>query len=161
VAAVGRGGGLSFSGVVACRGEAPTAHQRDRRNLTPDQLALVMGRHYNRTKRKDYSYLVGNQHAKRGLQKEDTVPDSVRTDDKLAKEYGVAPLTIWRNGKFAAAVETLKAVDPEIEQKVVTGKGPTLDRPQCWTHLSFAVARPPLFPAHALRRGPVRQGSAR
>jgi len=81
-----------------------------RRNLTPDQLALVMGRHYNRTKRRDYSYLVGNQHAKRGLQKEEAVSEA--TDKKLAKEYGVVPVTIYRNGKFAAAVETLKAVNP-------------------------------------------------
>lgn len=80
-----------------------------RRNLTPDQLALVMGRHYNRTKKKDHSYLVGNQHAKRGFQKEDAVTEAGSTDEKLAKEYGVTPVTIWRNGKFAAAVETLKA----------------------------------------------------
>ncbi|MBP7676446.1 MAG: hypothetical protein KBB14_08995 [Thermoanaerobaculia bacterium] len=72
-----------------------------------------MGRHYNRTKKKDHSYLVGNQHAKRGFQKEDAVTEAGSTDEKLAKEYGVTPVTIWRNGKFAAAVETLKAVDPD------------------------------------------------
>lgn len=99
------------------------AHQRDRRNLTPDQLALVMGRHYNRTKKKDSSYLIGNQHAKRGHQNDAAV--SAPTDERLAREYGVGASTIERAGKFAAAVETLKVVDPEIEQKVVTGKGPT------------------------------------
>ncbi len=98
-------------------------HQRDRRNLTPDQLALVMGRHYNRTKKKDHTYLIGNQHAKQGLQKVEHVAET--TADRLAKDYGVSDLTIQRAGKFAAAVETLKTVDPDIESKVVTGKGPT------------------------------------
>mgnify|MGYP000853928784 CR=1 FL=1 len=98
------------------------AHQRDRRNLTPDQLALVMGRHYNHLKAAPHSR-PGNDNTKRGHQKVDR--EFRGTDDKLAKEYGVSDMTIQRAGKFAAAVETLKAIDPEIEQKVVTGKGPT------------------------------------
>ena len=111
-----------------------------------------MGRHYNILKSKPGGWSRDNGNSCRYEGHKDQV---------LGKEYGVNHKTIRNAGKFAAAVETLKDVDPEIEQKVVTGKGPTLDRPQCWTHLSFAVARPPLFPAHALRRGPVRQGSAR
>ncbi len=77
---------------------------RDRRNLTPDQLALVMGRHYNRAKLP----VGGNRSAQRaGLQ---NVDEGERTCDRLAKDYGVSDLTIQRAGKFAAAVETLKAV---------------------------------------------------
>lgn len=98
------------------------ANQRDRRNLTPDQLALVMGRHYNRTKAAPNSR-PGNDNTKRGHQKVDR--EFRGTDDRLAKEYGVSDMTIQRAGKFAAAVETLRAVDPDIETKVVTGKGPT------------------------------------
>ena len=45
--------------------------------------------------------------------------------DRLAEMYGVGHDTITKAGKFAAAVETLRAVDPDIEAKVVTGKGPT------------------------------------
>lgn len=112
-----------------------------------------MGRHYNRVKQ-GRPGPPANRPEKQDI-------EHGRANERLAAQYGVARSTVEANGKFAAAVEKLKAVDPEIEQKVVTGKGPTLDRPQCWTHLSFAVARPPLFPAHALRRGPVRQGSAR
>jgi hypothetical protein len=96
------------------------AHQRDRRNLTPDQLALVMGRHYNRTKlpatEKGKPRVVGHH-------QNDGEPS--KTARRLAADYGVGSATIERAGRFAAAVETLKAVDPEIEQKVVTGKGPT------------------------------------
>ena len=83
------------------------AHQRDRRNLTPDQLALVMGRHYNRTK-----LPMGNSAERQLRQKAEVEPLS--TKRRLAKEYGVDASTIERAGKFAAAVETLKAIDPEI-----------------------------------------------
>lgn len=84
--------------------------------LTPDQLALVMGRHYNRAKAPKTEKgvpRVGHQPQK--------VDDTVGTDGRLAKEYGVSDMTIQRAGKYAAAVDTLRAVDPEIEQKVVTG----------------------------------------
>lgn len=90
-------------------------HQRDRRNLTPDQLALVMGRHYNRTK--------GTANGRPDPTKKDPIVG--RTSDRLASEYGVSHAAIEANGKFAAAVETLRTIDPEIEAKVVTGKGPT------------------------------------
>lgn len=98
------------------------AHQRDRRNLTPDQLNLAMGRHYNHVKADPHSR-PGNNFRDPDRQKVDREFKS--TSERLAKEYGVSDLTIQRAGKFAAAVETLKAIDPEIEQKVVTGKGPT------------------------------------
>ncbi|MCL4809870.1 MAG: hypothetical protein KJ062_19085 [Thermoanaerobaculia bacterium] len=94
------------------------AHQRDRRNLTPDQLALVMGRPYNRVKR------PGGREW-RSVALPQNVEGTGSAVDRLSKEYGVSDMTIERAGKFAAAVETLKAVDPESEQKVVTGKGPT------------------------------------
>ena len=68
-----------------------------------------MGRHYNRTKKHDYSYLAGNQHAKQDRQEDGAVPEA--TADRLAKDYGVGASTIERAGKFAAAVETLRAVD--------------------------------------------------
>jgi len=99
------------------------ANQRDRRNLTPDQLALVMGRHYNRTKKDPSERMLGNDFRKRGDQNERQVSEA--TDVKLSKQYGTSPVTVRRNAQYAAAVETLRAVDPDIESKVVTGKGPT------------------------------------
>lgn len=95
------------------------ANQRDRRNLTPDQLTLVMGRHYNRAKRSPGNPHLGSQ----SRQKEEV--GTGLTSDRLAADYGVSSTTIERAGRFAAAVDTLRVVDPEIEAKVVTGKGPT------------------------------------
>ena len=93
------------------------ANQRDRRNLTPDQLALVMGRHFNKAKK------PGGKAWRSDLPQKDAGEGSTR--DRLATVYGVSTATIERNGKLASAVETLKAVDPEIEQKVISGKGST------------------------------------
>ena len=77
--------------------------KRDRRNLTPDQLALVMGRHYNRTK----ADIGGDRRPSPEKQDKPTEKTSYR----LAREYGVGHDTIEKAGKFAAAVETLKAVE--------------------------------------------------
>lgn len=77
-----------------------------------------LGGHYNRTKAHPSSR-PGNDHKSPGHQKVDR--EFRTTSEKLAADYGVSDLTIQRAGKFAAAVETLRAVDPEIEAKVVTG----------------------------------------
>ena len=69
-----------------------------------------MGRHYNRTKAHPSSR-PGNDHKSPGHQKVDR--EFRTTSEKLAADYGVSDLTIQRAGKFAAAVETLRAVDPE------------------------------------------------
>ena len=82
-------------------------------NLTPDQLALTMAKHYEKTKKDPHVLHAGNDYAKRDRQKERVVSDS--TDKRIGKLYGVSPATVRRNVKFAAAVETLKAVDPEID----------------------------------------------
>jgi hypothetical protein len=46
------------------------------------------------------------------------------TAEKLAVQHGVTSKTIVRDGQFAKAVETVKAIDPQIEIKVVQGKAP-------------------------------------
>ncbi len=74
-----------------------------RRNLTPDQLALVMGRHYNRVKLPPTE--AGKPRAHRLQNEADPAP----TRERIAALYGVGDSTIERAGKFAAAVETLKA----------------------------------------------------
>ena len=95
------------------------AHQRDRRNLTPGQIRLLRGRIYNRKK------LAVGGGWKRSKSKNATSVNAGGLAQSMAPEWGVDRATIVNDGKFAAAVEALKAVDPEIEAKVVTGKGPT------------------------------------
>lgn len=96
------------------------ANQLGRRNLPPDAMSLLRGRRYNRTKkahggdrRSDGVSSVQNEHLK--------------STAKLASQHGVSPATIRRDGAFAKAVEKLKPVIPDVEQRVLAGKAPSKD----------------------------------
>lgn len=75
-------------------------NQLGRRNLTPDQAALLRGRRYNRVKGNREDNLV--QNAPKG----NNCP-SESTAEALASEHGVSPRTIKNDARYAAAVETL------------------------------------------------------
>jgi len=96
-------------------------NQLGRRNLAPDQFALVLGRLYNRQKQRQGG-TGANQHTAQSAQNEHSARDQGKTAQKLAEEHGVSPATVRRAGKFAAAVDTLKSEDPDLETKVVGGK---------------------------------------
>lgn len=91
------------------------ANQLGRRNLNADQFNLLLGRRYNRTKKSH----GGDR--KSSPQNEDLKGKSAKT---LAKQHGVSRATVERAGQFAAAVDKLKAVDPDIEKKVVRNEAP-------------------------------------
>lgn len=91
------------------------ANQLGRRNLTPDQAALLRGRRYNRLKRQH----GGDRRS--SPQNEDL---KGKTASRLAREHGVSRQTIERDGRFADAIEKAAALDPNLERKVVSGKGP-------------------------------------
>lgn len=79
-------------------------NQLGRRNLKPEQLSLLRGRRYNRTK-------------KPGRPSEQPGQNVRVSAESLAAEHGVNEKTIRRDGEFADAVETLG-----IEHEVVSGK---------------------------------------
>jgi DNA modification methylase len=86
-------------------------NQLGRRNLHPDAFTLLLGRRYNRAKK------PGRPSEKPG--------QNVRVSaEALAAEHGVDEKTVRRAGKVAAAVDKLKTVDPTIEEKVSSGRGP-------------------------------------
>ena len=93
------------------------ANQLGRRNLSPDQRALILGRRYNRQKRRQ-----GGTGANQYMQTDQT--DTSATADKLAAEHGVSAPTVKRAGAFADAVEKVKTIDPDIERKVTQGSAP-------------------------------------
>lgn len=78
-------------------------NQLGRRNLTPDQISVLRGRRYNRTKKRR-----GNPTGLMGQN------DPLPTADALAAEYGVSPATIKRDAKFAKEVEH----DPELQRAI-------------------------------------------
>ena len=89
------------------------ANQLGRRNLAPEVMSMLRGRRYNRTKQK-----LGGQVPK-GVGH--NVPPLERTSAGIAKLLGVSEKTIRRDGEFADAVESLKAVVPNIEQRIMSG----------------------------------------
>jgi len=87
-------------------------NQLARRNLTPADFQLLLGRRYNRAKRKDGGH--GDQ--KSGGQ-------FVRPNQaqQLAGEHGVNERTVRRAGKLARAVEAVKPDVPDIEDRYRSG----------------------------------------
>jgi len=91
-------------------------NQLARRNLTPRQFTMVLGRRYNRQKQThggDRKSSGRNDHLN---------PDAGKTAEKIAQEHGVNERTVRRAGEFVKAVEKAKEHDPDIEQKIVQGK---------------------------------------
>ena len=96
------------------------ANQLGRRNLTPDQISLLSGRIYQRSKGKQ-----GGDH-KSKCQSDTLIADN--TAFRLAKQRGVSPATIKRDGQFAAAVEKLTPAMPDLPKQIASGKGPARAR---------------------------------
>lgn len=71
-------------------------NQLARRNLNPDQMAILRGRRYNRVKKQ-----WGGQREKARGQNDPLLS----TAEKLASEYSVSPRTIKRDGEVAAYLE--------------------------------------------------------
>ena len=80
------------------------ANQLGRRNITPDQFTLLLGRRYNRAKK-----------AHGGDRKSEESRDQfepLKTTEKLATEHGVSPATVKRAGQYADAVAKVSQVVP-------------------------------------------------
>lgn len=84
-------------------------NQLGRRNLTPDQASLLRGRRFNRTKPRERDNPSGQ------FVRKDTTAES------LAEQHGVTERTIRRDGDFAEAVEMLKPLVANIEERVMSG----------------------------------------
>lgn len=91
------------------------ANQLGRRNLSPSDFAMMLGRRYNRMKKAN---------GVRGPEKLDQ-NDPASTADRLARQHGVSPATVKRAGQFAEAVEKIKPFVPDIEHEIRKPDGPT------------------------------------
>lgn len=94
------------------------ANQLGRRNLTPDQFTLLLGRRYNRSKRNQ-----GGTGANQYVQSGQNV-HSAKTAERLGEQHGVDERTVRRAGAFAEAVEVLAPLVPELPQALATGTAP-------------------------------------
>lgn len=87
-------------------------NQLGRRNLTPDQRSIIVGRRYMREKTKGHGSKTGYQN--------DT--QNIQTADRIAKEYGVSAPTVKRYAKTAEFFDELSEENPELAEKVWSGE---------------------------------------
>jgi len=87
------------------------SNQLARRNLTPDQRQILIGRRYLREKLK---------HG--GDRKSSGQIDHLKTSEKLAEEYKVAPKTVRRYAETAKQFEQLQKEKPELAKEIFQGK---------------------------------------
>lgn len=99
-------------------------NQLARRNLNPDQMSLIRGRRYNRTKKDIGAPKREEVNGKELGQNDPIKTHKFPTAEKLAEEHGVSASTIKRDGKYAEAVEKVKDIDPNINKKISTGNAP-------------------------------------
>jgi disulfide oxidoreductase YuzD len=91
------------------------ANQLGRRNLSPEQMAYLLGERYNRTKQE----LGGGRYSKKTVGK--NTPPKIRTSERLAKEYGVDEKTVRIDAEFAKAVNALaESFGEEYKKKILS-----------------------------------------
>ena len=86
-------------------------NQLGRRNLSPVDFKLALGRRYNRSKKQGARTDIT-------LDQNDTKSEPINTAAKLATQHGVSEATVKRAGKLAEAVEA----HPEIKEAINSGK---------------------------------------
>ena len=82
-------------------------NQLGRRNLSPVDFKLALGRRYNRSKKQGARTDIT-------LDQNDTKSEPINTAAKLATQHGVSEATVKRAGKLAEAVEA----HPEIKEAI-------------------------------------------
>jgi DNA modification methylase len=92
------------------------ANQLGRRNLTPDQRKILIGRRYNREKNTDR--FKGNQYTSGGDQSD----HNQKTSERLAKENNTSAPSVRRYGKDAEKFDQIKEKHPELADKIWCGE---------------------------------------
>jgi len=87
-------------------------NQLGRRNLSPVDFKLALGRRYNRTKKEAHG------RSDRDFSEDQIDTPKTNTAAKLATQHGVSEATVKRAGKLAEAVEA----HPEIKEAIASGK---------------------------------------
>lgn len=118
------------------------ANQLGRRNLSPEQMSLLRGRIYNRSKKTVPNESGRNQYGEVGGQN----VHQPKTAEALGERFGVSGKTVQRDGRFAESVESLKEHVPDIEARLQAvffrphvanarqpnkQKGPDFSEPSC------------------------------
>jgi len=94
-------------------------NQLGRRNLTPEQASYLRGLKYNREKLEKGKYDREGQKEQNNHYAEES---REATSERLAKEFAVSEKTIKRDALFAAGLEQIGQLNPEMKQDILSGK---------------------------------------
>ena len=94
------------------------SNQLGRRNLSPDMMRLIRGRLYNRLKEAK----GGDIRTKIPKGQNEPLALSHKTAIKIAKQQGVSPMTVRRDGEFAKQVEAKPELMKAIKERVPVKK---------------------------------------
>jgi hypothetical protein len=95
-------------------------NQLGRRNLTPNQLDLVMYRIYERKKLKQGGQ-GSNQYKKEQSGQNDHIAKG-RTREIVGKELGVSTRTVGRAAEFGHAIDSLGELGEQVKKDIKDGK---------------------------------------
>ena len=104
--------------------------QLARRNISDHTKQYLIGKRYEVEKILGAHNANGiNQHSKKVVRSQNETepkyePTSIRTREKLGKEYNVAPNTIQRYGEYSKAVDHIKEISPKTADKILDGNIP-------------------------------------
>jgi|GEM_PF-4887486 len=119
----GPGFGAARSGAAPCI-DWIDRNQLARRNPSPDEFKLVLGRRYERVKKTIPNPDGAGGKSGKIVGYQNDTDQSGKTRQHLAKEHGVGEATVQRAARYARAVETVKQIDPDIEEKIHAKEAP-------------------------------------
>lgn len=128
--------GIPYSHVVKTLADIPDRNaaadwidrnQLSRRNLSPDEFKLVLGRRYERVKKTIPNPDGAGGKSGKIVGYQNDTGQSGKTRQRLAKEHGVGEATVQRAARYARAVETVKQIDPDIEEKIHAKEAPPMN----------------------------------
>ena len=92
-------------------------NQLGRRNLTPQQMKYVRGKLHNEEKSNEP--FKGNQYTSGGYQND----TNQKTAERIAQQTGVSAPTVYRDAKFAEAIDRIADVaGPEARDRILSGE---------------------------------------
>lgn len=92
-------------------------NQLGRRNLNPDQRRIIIGRRYNREKKKQ-----GAPEGNQNRTKQSDQNDHFKTADSIGKDAGISSPTVRRYAKDAELFDQIKESQPEVAKDVWSGQ---------------------------------------
>ncbi len=98
-------------------------NQAGRRNLTSEQLTYLIGKQYEAEKQSwgASDGFRGNGNEESVSYQNDNLPKTEKTNERIAKEYGIGSASVSRAEKYAKGVDAAEAVCPGVKQELLSG----------------------------------------